>query len=139
MANEATLKVETEYPLNFEVADGTGISKGTLLKMTNAMTAAASAANDDVIAGIAATEKIANDGVTSLGVYRSGVFEMTADGTITTGDMVKSNAGTTENTIISISASASSTENVVGVALQDATDGETLLVELKPMQITYPA
>lgn len=139
MANEAGMVYKCGEPIPFTVADGTGIEKGALLKMTDPMTAAKSDSNDDVIAGIAASEKIADDGKTKLGVYRKGIFKMTADGSITAGDRVKSNAGTTENTVISASASAGSTENIVGIALETATDGDTLLVELNPTQQTYPS
>lgn len=139
MSNEAELYVELENPIPMTVADGAGIEKGALLALSDPMTAAKSSSNDDTIAGIAASEKIANDGVTKLGVYRRGIFKMTADGSITVGDLVKSNAGTTENTVISTSASAGSTENVVGIALESAADGETLLVELNPGQEVWPS
>lgn len=138
MANEAELFIELENAIPFKVADGTGIEKGELLKLTDQMTAA-KAGDDDVIAGIAASEKIANDGTTKLGVYRKGIFKMTADKSITAGDMVKSNGETTENTVISVSAASDDTENVVGVAMEDASGGDTLFVELRPFQQTWPA
>ena len=50
MANEATLIVETELPINFTVANATGIEKGALLKITDPMTAALSDGAADRIA-----------------------------------------------------------------------------------------
>jgi len=74
MANEATLFWEVELPIPFTVADGAGIEKGTLLKITTDMTAAAADGAGDALAGIAAEEKISGDGKVKLGVYRRGIF-----------------------------------------------------------------
>lgn len=138
MANEATRVYDLGEAIPFKVADGTAIPKGTLLKMSDPLTAAKSGSGNDIIAGIAASEKEANDGKTKLGVYSRGIFKMTADGSITVGDMLESNAGTTENTVVTVSESAGSKSNVVGRALESAEDGDTLLVELNPMQVEYP-
>jgi len=66
MANEATLMIEMDLPIPLTVADGAGIEKCTVLKLTDPMTAAACSADNDVFIGIAAEEKIANDGKTKL-------------------------------------------------------------------------
>lgn len=139
MASEATLIYELEPPIPFTVADGTGIEKGALLKLTDPMTAILTSASDDVVAGIAAEEKIADDGKTKLGVYRRGIFKVEANGNITAGDMVKSDASNAVNTVITVAAAANTTENIVGIALEDAGDGETFLLELGPGQIKWPA
>ena len=76
MANEATLIVETCLPIAFTCADGAGIEKGTLLKMSDPFTVAAATADNDVFAGVAAEEKIANDGKTKIAVYRGGIFNL---------------------------------------------------------------
>ena len=81
MANEAVLIVETMPAIAFTCANGTGIEKGTLLKLSDPMTVAATSADNDIFAGVAAEEKVANDGKTKIAVYRQGVFKMTADGT----------------------------------------------------------
>lgn len=65
-------------PIRYTVADGATIEKGTLLKITDPRTAAAHSAADQPIAGIAAAEKVANDGATNLAVYTDGIFDMTA-------------------------------------------------------------
>lgn len=139
MASEATLIHELESPIPFTIADGTGIEKGAILKMTDPMTAALAGASDDIIAGIAAEEKIASDGKTKLGVYRRGIFKVEANGTITVGDMLKSDATNATNTVISIVSATAAVENVIGVALETAADGETFLMELMPFQVEDPA
>jgi hypothetical protein len=89
MANEATLIVETSIPLMFTCADGTGIEKGTLLKLSDPMTVAATSADNDIFAGIAAEEKIASDGNTKIAVYVQGVFKVKdSSGGVTAGDTV---------------------------------------------------
>ena len=75
MALEATLIFETEPPIPFTVTDGAGIEKGTILKITDPMTAVIAAGDADAIAGIASEEKIASDGRTKIGVYRRGIFK----------------------------------------------------------------
>lgn len=139
MASEAVLIYELETPIPFTVADGTGIEKGAILKMTDPMTAALAGASDDIIAGIAAEEKIASDGKTKLGVYRRGIFKVEANGTITVGDNCKSDATNATNTVITVVSAASAVENVIGTALETAADGETFLLELHPYQIEDPA
>lgn len=77
MANEAVLKVRMSDPVNFTCADGTGIEKGTLLKLTDPRTVAATSADGDICIGVAAAEKIANDGRTQIPVFVDGIFDMT--------------------------------------------------------------
>ena len=132
MANEATLIFETEIPLPFTVANATGIEKGTLLKLTDPMTAIISSADDDACAGIAAEEKIASDGKTKLGVYRRGIFKVLGSGSITVGDAVALGGLGGDNEVITAGVNA---ENILGTALETSTDGETLLIELNPRGI----
>jgi hypothetical protein len=129
MANEAVLRIETELPINFIVADGAGIERGALLKETTPMTASAANGTNDIIAGIAAREKIASNGQTRLAVYRKGVFLMYASGNITAGDTVGSVASW-PNYVISSFSTALSGNKVVGHALQDITAGNAGLIEL---------
>ena len=136
MANEAVLIIETGPPIAFTVADGTGIEKGALLKMTDPRTAAAAAATDDIIAGIAAKEKVADDGNTSLAVYREGIFKMTASGSITVGDPVGSLASWA-NHVASQKATKTSGARCLGIALETATNGQTLLIEVHPQLSGY--
>ena len=128
MANEATLIYELGPAIPFTVADETGIAKGTLLTLSDPMTAAANSAIvlGPAVAGIAATEKIANDGVTKLGVFRTGIFKVTASGSVTAGDAL----ATIGNFVYT---AAVNEEDLIGIALETATNGETFLMELKPL------
>lgn len=126
MANEAELQYELEPAVPFTCADGTGIEKGTLLKLTDPMTVALSAAATDMIAGIAAEEKIASDGNTKIGVYMRGVFKMLCDGTINVGEVVIPD-GTNPNEIITATTAGEGMKGF-GVALETGADGQTINV-----------
>jgi hypothetical protein len=82
MANEAViveLLGDQGDPIQYNVADGTGILKGAILQLTDNRTAAASAA-DKPVAGIAASEKVASDGSTTLACYTNGIFDLVDSG-----------------------------------------------------------
>ena len=72
MANEAVLMIETELPIPFTCADGTGIAKGTVLKMADLATVSLADGTNDIVGGITGTEKIAYDGRVRVDVYRCG-------------------------------------------------------------------
>lgn len=130
MANEATLVKEFDLPIDFTVADGAGIEKGTVCKMTDPMTAAACSADNDVFAGIAAREKIASDGKTKLALYRRGIFKMVieAGNSTTVGqDVVIKGA----NTIGTYSTLDDEKGYVIGRALETGAAGESVLVLLR--------
>ena len=89
MANEST-QVEGPYEAHdFTVADGASIPIGTLCQLTDPRTCSLSS-GADVFAGVAATEKVASNGVTNLGLWTTGTFVMTAvaGATIAIGDLV---------------------------------------------------
>ena len=73
----AVLMVETHLPIMMACADA-AIPKGTVLKLSNPFTVAASAADNDLFGGIAAEEKIAGDGKLQIAVYRGGLFKCEA-------------------------------------------------------------
>jgi hypothetical protein len=79
MANEAVI---LEYGIhkarNYTVADGASISKGTLCKVADPNTASAATGTGEAFAGIAAEDKVANDGSTTLGLFTEGIFDLTA-------------------------------------------------------------
>lgn len=129
MANEAVLIFETEPPIPFTVADGAGIEKGTVLKMSDPMTAAAATADNDVFAGIAAEEKIASDGNTKLGVYRRGIFKMVIEaGNSTTVGQDVVIKGT--NTVGGYTTLDDEKGYKVGQALETGAAGESVLVQV---------
>lgn len=125
MAWEAQLRERLENPIDFTVADGTGIEKGALLKMTDARTAIIVSAASDPIAGIAAREKVASDGRTRLAVYRKGIFDMYASGAITVGQAVAASATVNFVTLAPVTTSGAC---VIGHALETASDGELVQI-----------
>jgi len=132
MANEAKMIVETGLPIAFTVANGTGIEKGTLCAVTDLMTAVKTSAKGQPCAGIAASEKIASDGKVKLGIYREGIFKVTASGSITVGDPVtNSQDGTNE-----VEKAATDEEDVWGIAMETASDTHTLLIDLRPTSMS---
>ncbi len=130
MANEWTLVYETELPIPFTVADGAGIEKGTLLKMTNPMTGIVTdGTSGNVCAGVAAEEKIASDGKTTLAVYRRGIFKVTTSGATTVGAPFVS--GSSANEIeVPVGEMNLSGAKILGHCLETGTDGQTILVQL---------
>lgn len=137
MANEAVLIHELAPPIPFTVVDGTGIEKGAILKMTDPMTAIINSGANDLVAGIAAEEKIANDGKVKISVYRQGVFRVLAGGAVTVGDMVEIHS--VVNEVVTATQTAAATANLLGQALETAADTDTFLVELSPITIKDPA
>ena len=128
MADEWVLIHELEPPVPFTVTDGTGIEKGTLLKLTDPMTAIIATGSADMIAGIAAEEKIASDGRTKIGVYLRGIFRAGSGGTIAIGANIMAE-GTTPNEIITATAAADAAA-ICGHALEATSNGQTGLVML---------
>lgn len=130
MANEAVIieLFDGGRPVRFTVADGTGIEKGTLLKLTDPRTAVASSADNDPFCGVAAAEKVANDGSTTLAAYTSGIFDLVDSGSgITVGATV--NVGGA-NLIVASAAADLLTGSVVGRALETAAASETIAVAI---------
>lgn len=128
MANEAViieLLGNGGNPVRYTCADGTGIAKGALLKLTDPRTAIATSADNDPFAGIAAHEKVANDGQTCITAYTCGIFDLTDSGAgITVGERVSIKAA---NTIAKVAA-IDQLFSDVGIALETAGAGEVIAV-----------
>lgn len=93
MANEAViieLGPNGGMPIRRTVANGTTISGMTLCKLADPNTASAATGTGEAFAGIATSDKIANDGSTTLAFYTEGVFDLTnaAAGTPSAGAIV---------------------------------------------------
>lgn len=129
MAYELVLRERTHDPVDFTVADGTGIEKGAILKMTDPRTAIITSANADVCCGVAASEKIASDGRTRLAVYQNGIFDAYASGAITVGQAIIS-AGVPANQVKAATTTTHSGAAIIGYALETATDQEIIQVRL---------
>jgi len=129
MANEATLRLRTDNPIDFIVADGAGIEKGTICKMTDPRTAVANDGTGDIFAGVAAREKIADDGRVRLALFRRGVFNMTSavGGVITNGQWVATSGS---NLIRTATEAEIAAGKAIGIALEtfaSNTSGEVMV------------
>lgn len=125
MANEAVLVFETELPIPMTCSSTTAMEKGIVLKLSDPFTAAQQTALNDVVAGINAVELL-NPNSGKAAVYRGGIFKMVASGSIAVGEAVVT---ATSNKVV---AAVVNNENILGIALETASDGESLLVELRP-------
>lgn len=140
MTNEAVLKVETHIPVNFTCSTLTTIEKGAILKMTSPMTASLADGDNDIVAGIAQSEKLAAEtSQDSVAVYRGGIFRVTISmpsGSIADGDAVIT-AGSTGGANY-VAKAVTNQENILGIMLENGADGESKLMELRPtsMQLT---
>lgn len=89
MAREWIAVTTPERFRQYTVANGTAISKGTLLKLTDPFTASvydgATVQAAQPIAGVAWQDKEANDGATTINAAVCGRFEASASGAITVG------------------------------------------------------
>lgn len=113
--------------VRFTVADGTAISKGTLCKFATPRTASAATGTGEAFAGIASTDKEASDGSTNLGFFKKGIFDLQDGGNsgISAGDqVVMSGADLIRKAVTDESLAGA----IVGVALEDASDGEVISV-----------
>lgn len=134
MALECTLVYEQSLPIPYTCADGTAIPKGSLLKITDPMTVAITSGDTDAIIGIAAEEKIASDGKTTIGVYTTGIFKGFAGAAgVTVGLGIISDTGTgAANELVNADVNS---ENIVGRALETAADTESFLFQLNPFSV----
>jgi predicted RecA/RadA family phage recombinase len=128
MADEAVLVWETELPIPFKCANATGIAKGAVLKLTESMTAIITSGAKDACAGIAAAEKIASDGQTTIPVYMAGIFKCTAAAAILIGAPLSTSA--TANRLQTATGSNGAT--VIGYALEAPSgNGQTFLAMIR--------
>lgn len=112
-------------PVRYTVADGTGIEKGTLLKISDPRTAAATSADNDPFAGIAAAEKVASDGQVTLAAWTCGIFDLKDAGAgITAGERVSIGGAN----LVSKVAAADLLFANVGIALETASASEVIAV-----------
>ena len=132
MANEAVLVFEVSKPVPMTCADGATIEKGALLTLIDPFTVAPSSADNQVFAGVAAEEKIANDGKVKIGVYQpysGNIFKMVVDAgdTTTVGQDCVLRAA---NAIGKYDTLDDEKGLRVGQALETGAAGETVLVRL---------
>ena len=116
-------------PIRFSVCNEAGIEKGTLLAISGAdLYAYKDTANPTTakFAGIAATEKVANDGSTTLGLYTKGIFDVVASGVIAIGELVGLSGGCVRTSLPGDLSGGC----VVGKALETSSVGEVIRVKV---------
>ena len=121
MANEWVLIEKLSEPIDFTVADGAGIEKGTLMALSSPRTAVANTVSGAVLVGILAREKIANDGRTRSAVFLRGVFKMRASGAVVLGQAVQG-GGLPGNLVTSPPTSGVKGSRILGIALETIAD-----------------
>ena len=113
-------------PVRFTVADGTGIAKGELMKITDPRTIAVTSADNDPFMGISAAEKVASDGSTTLAVYTHGIFDINGSGAIAIGERVSVSG---DNEVAKVEA-ADLLFSDVGIALEASTGVDEIIAIL---------
>jgi len=132
MAREATLVFETGIPIQFTAS--AAIEKGALCSMANGMACVTHDGTANVqFAGVAQREITTAEitaGNTTVPLYRTGIFKMTANAAIAVGSAVAFDA--VANTVkTAVAADVSS--DVIGIALEGCSaQDDTILVELRP-------
>jgi hypothetical protein len=126
MANEAVcIETPTEFR-RYTVADAGAIALGTILKLSDPNTAAASSADNDVFAGIAWEEKTANDGITEITAAVNGIWDVTTTNAgITVGGWVSVGGA---NLIRAAAEADTITGELVGKALETCAGTEVIRV-----------
>jgi hypothetical protein len=113
-------------PIQFVCASGTAIAKGAILAMSEPRTATMAASKHQMVAGIAAQDKAADDYSDSIAVYQKGIYDMQVGSeAIATGAFCGTSGA---NFIIPVSISGS---NVLGVMMEDGAAGEVAQVRIK--------
>ena len=112
----------------FAVDDAQTISKGTLCMMKDSVKCSGATLTGEKFAGIAAEQKVANDGNTSIGLFTEGRFSITnSNGTILTGEYVAMSGA---NLIRRAQIADVISGGTLGQALQDAAANAQVIVEI---------
>lgn len=127
---EPVEKYSEDTTISFSCDADTDISKGALLKLTDNRTAAAADGDGDVIAGIAAMDKDADDDSDTISVYTQGIFLMEAGTSISVGDNVSSYVTTGSSNEVGPANSTQIQSKIIGTALEAGTDGDMIEVKL---------
>lgn len=133
MADNELVPIEltnsTGFPRRITVADGTAITKGTLLNLSDARTGVKSATEGEAISGVASMDKVASDGATTISVWTDGIFDCYASGAITAGQPIIS-AGM-NNEVKLLTSLGSSGATCIGYAMETASDKETIACRIR--------
>lgn len=117
-------------PMRYTVADGGAIPKGSLMRLSSdPRTITIGSAHSQVFVGIAAAEKVASDGSTTLAVYTNGIFDLKDSGSgMTLGDICIMNGTNVVKT--ADEAGANGPAEIVGKVLETASASEVVAVRV---------
>ena len=124
MAVAVCIETPTKFR-RYTCADA-AIPIGTLLKLSDPNTAAASTADNDVFAGIAWEEKTAGDGITEITAAVNGIWDITTTAAAITAGALVSIGGA--NAILTADTDAVIKGEVVGKALETCATTEVIRV-----------
>ena len=133
MAREATLVFETGIPIRFTAS--TAIEKGALCSMADGMACVTHDGTGDVsFAGVAAREITTAEitaGNTTVPLYRSGIFKMTANAAVTAVGAALAFDAVANTVKMAVSTDIAS--DIIGVSLETCNaQDDTILVEVRP-------
>ena len=124
-------------PIRFTCLDASAIAKGALLQMTTGTIrqVITHAAADKSIVGIAAEEKVANDGLTNITAWTNGIFDITAAaaGAADVGHMVAGSG--TVNMFTAADANDLLQSSFIGNVLEAASNDERVAVRVLTQHI----
>ena len=113
------------------VADGTAITKGTLIVLSSdPNTGIAHSGINQVPLGILVEDKVASDGQTLVGIRVRGDYDMVADGAIVLGELLEPGAAVNDVITLRTTISSGSLRLVLGRCLETASDNEVVRVRL---------
>lgn len=124
----AILRQRRSNPTSFTVADGTAIPKGTLLALTDPRTAIKNTASGSVLAGIAARDKVASDGLTEMPVFTDGIFDMLCSGSVTLGEAVIGASASDDAVMAAVATDTG--RAILGTALETGSNAEIFQIEV---------
>ena len=128
MANEAVIVELWGQPkgeaINYTVAVGNAIAKGTLGKLVDPRTAAASAADNDPFAGVASAEKLSTSTIVNLGFWSKGIFDIKTSAAVAIGERVSLSGANT----VTKCGTADLLFSDVGIALEACAGAEVILI-----------
>ena len=113
-------------PVRYTCLDNTGILKGEMLKIEDPRTASVTTADNDPFAGISASEKVANDGSTTIACYTHGIFDINCSAAIAVGERVSVSG---DNQVAKVAA-ADLLFSDVGIALETSVGADEIIAIL---------
>jgi hypothetical protein len=114
----------------YTIADGVSVSQGALLQLLDGRTVSYSILAHGPVAGVAAEDHYANQGVTSISCWTDGVFRAVASFAITAGTKLVAGGVTNQVFAADVADIASSYAVILGTCYDTVAKGGTCSVRL---------